>query len=66
MLNIPLYVCVHSATCSICLEALKQNVFVSFVLLYLTTADVILFLFVNRSLFAAESQKKAKHNKYNS
>lgn len=62
----PLCVCVHFVSCSICLEVLKQNVFVSFIFLYLTTADAILVLFVNGSLFAAKSQKKARHNKYSS
>lgn len=59
-------VCVHahSVICNIRLEALKQNAFVSFVFSYLTTADVILLLFVNLSLLAAESQKKATDNKY--
>lgn len=56
--------CVHSIICSIRLEALKQNAFVSFVFFYLTTADVILLLFVNLSLLAAESQKKAIDNKH--
>lgn len=56
--------CPHSVICNICFEALKQNDFVSFVFFYLTTADVILLLFVNLSLLAAESQKKATDNKY--
>lgn len=56
--------CVHSIICSIRLEPLKQNAFVSFVFFYLTTADVILLLFVDLSLLAAESQKKATDNKY--
>lgn len=55
---------VHSVICNIRLEAVKQNAFVSFAFFYLTTADVILLLFVNLSLLAAESQKKAIDNKY--
>lgn len=58
-------VCVYTLViCNIRLEALKQNAFVSFAFFYLTTADVILLLFVNLSLLAAESQKKANDNKY--
>lgn len=56
--------CVHSVICNIRLEALKQNAFVSFVFFYLTAADVILLLFVNLGLLAAESQKEAMDNKY--
>lgn len=56
--------CVHSVIYNIRLEALKPNAFVSFVFFYLTTSDVILLLFVNLGLLAAESQKKATDNKY--
>jgi len=55
---------VHSAVCNIRSEALKQNAFVSSVFFCLTTADVILLLFVKLSLLAAESQKKAMDSKH--
>lgn len=48
----------------VCLEALTQNAFVSFVFFYLTASNVILFLLVNLSELAGESQMKATDNKY--
>jgi len=58
---------VYTTICNACLEGLKQNTIVSFTFFFfLITTDVNLFLFVNLSLVAAESQKKANENKCSS